>query len=518
MTPSASPKVVWKSRQVVAPSILVLKLDHLGDFIIGLPALQRLRAEFPASSITLVCGSWNVAMALRTGLFERVLAFDFFPQNARSWDGTPLQTVEEFSAVVRGHYDIAVDLRVDEDTRSFLSHVDAELRCGIGSREQFPFLDAALPLGHDVALDDIPLEIDVPAAEFRSCMRAGVLGALETNFPGHSRELASSPALELPPGFIRATFRVGVTGRGFGARNVAVMFEALAGGETISRHRFDGRGIAALTAGSVTLDFINRQDGQTHLFRILSDGRPFFGKMTLYGLKVEVRRLARRAKAADMHVGEKLSLLAALVSERVKDLYAGSMFRPAGEAAAAPEGDPPLVAIAPMSNSSIRDWPLSSYRRLVQMMLDRLDCRIVLLGSKDQRPPLEEIVVSVKDDVRVQNVAGLQTWSEVSSFVPSVDLVICNNSGIAHLAAASGVPTLAIYSGSHDFVEWGPRGPAVAVISTAPPCAPCALDKLSACQHQHVCMTAITPEAIFEQARLMLESREVGVRPRERAA
>jgi ADP-heptose:LPS heptosyltransferase len=36
--------------------------------------------------------------------------------------------------------------------------------------------------------------------------------------------------------------------------------------------------------------------------------------------------------------------------------------------------------------------------------------------------------------------------------------VISNNSGVAHLAAACGAPTLTIYSGSHQPQEWGPRG------------------------------------------------------------
>ena len=39
-----------------SPRILVLKLDHLGDFLIGLPALMELRAIFPKGHITLIWG------------------------------------------------------------------------------------------------------------------------------------------------------------------------------------------------------------------------------------------------------------------------------------------------------------------------------------------------------------------------------------------------------------------------------------------------------------------------------
>src|SRR5215831_2532550 len=51
-----------------ARRLLVLKLDHYGDFLIGLPALKRLRQAFPADHITLVCGSWNIGLAKEVGV------------------------------------------------------------------------------------------------------------------------------------------------------------------------------------------------------------------------------------------------------------------------------------------------------------------------------------------------------------------------------------------------------------------------------------------------------------------
>jgi hypothetical protein len=61
--------------------LLVLKLDHYGDFLIGFPALKRLREAFPADHITLVCGSWNVNLAKESRIADEVHAYDFFPEN-----------------------------------------------------------------------------------------------------------------------------------------------------------------------------------------------------------------------------------------------------------------------------------------------------------------------------------------------------------------------------------------------------------------------------------------------------
>src|SRR5207237_1219592 len=65
----------------VGRRLLVLKLDHYGDFLIGLPALKRLREAFPTDHITLVCGSWNAELARRLGVADELRAYDFFPEN-----------------------------------------------------------------------------------------------------------------------------------------------------------------------------------------------------------------------------------------------------------------------------------------------------------------------------------------------------------------------------------------------------------------------------------------------------
>jgi len=108
--------------------LLVLKLDHRGDFLIGLPALEKLRATFPDGHITLVCGSWNATTAQDLGVTDEIRTYDYFPENSQNWTGDAVEDVDRFREVCKGHFDIAVDLRVDEDTRPLLRHVDAALR------------------------------------------------------------------------------------------------------------------------------------------------------------------------------------------------------------------------------------------------------------------------------------------------------------------------------------------------------------------------------------------------------
>src|SRR5580704_2911909 len=85
--------------------LLVTKLDHVGDFLIALPALEKLRATFPKDHITLVCGSWNTELARASGVANEVRPYDFFPENAASWAGKPIEDLERFREICGGPFD-----------------------------------------------------------------------------------------------------------------------------------------------------------------------------------------------------------------------------------------------------------------------------------------------------------------------------------------------------------------------------------------------------------------------------
>ncbi|CAB4242794.1 protein of unknown function [Methylacidimicrobium sp. AP8] len=129
--------------------ILVLQLDHIGDFIYRLPAHDLLRRSWPEAEITLLCGPWNVPLAERTGCFQQIIPFEFFPERSGEWRGVSNLEAERVAAIARslGRFDLAVDLRTDPDTRFLLCHFQAELRAGFAAPEVDVVLDVALPNG-----------------------------------------------------------------------------------------------------------------------------------------------------------------------------------------------------------------------------------------------------------------------------------------------------------------------------------------------------------------------------------
>jgi hypothetical protein len=109
-------------------SLLILKADHVGDLITSLPACKLLRDAFPSCHITLVCGSWNKAFAESTGLFDRVVTLNIFPE--RSGNSSFRMAVDPREALRNlPTFDVAIDLKVESDSRPILPAPPSPSRC-----------------------------------------------------------------------------------------------------------------------------------------------------------------------------------------------------------------------------------------------------------------------------------------------------------------------------------------------------------------------------------------------------
>lgn len=500
--------------------ILVLKLDHLGDFIIGMPSLRRLREVFPTAHIRLVVGSWNRAAAEASRLADEVVAYDYFPQHALGWDGKPHDPMEEFHARIAGRYDIAIDLRVDEDTRGLLAEIDAELRCGIGSRSRHPFLDVVLPPEHSVR--EHPSTLDavntfIKPARFESAMPFKHAFYHETDFRPVRGHLVYGPDITLPLGHFKVAFDLQLTGWRLGLGKTQVTVDvAQDGHKLVAAKRLRSRELKVLPNDGIDLLFVNEDIRTRYEFRIYIEGKPRRAGLRFGGVRIEHVEavVPARYRPAELHIGEQLSLLVQLVSDRTQELYRRtakpSRFRDPRAAVRTRQ-----IAVAPFSNSTLRDWPFAHYVKLIRLLISQLDCTVDLLGSQQQAEQLGRLAAEVGDSAKVRNLGGQMAWSEMPGLLRQSDLVICNNSGIAHLAAAVSALTLAIYSASHQPQEWGPRGPRSHALMAVVPCSPCGYDRLGECPNEHRCMRGLAPETVFGEALALLSDDAAAMAARE---
>ncbi|MBW9059775.1 glycosyltransferase family 9 protein [Agrobacterium pusense] len=128
------------------PKILVLKLDHIGDFFLSLPAVDLLKKAWPAAEITLVCSPTNGDLARSSGYFHDVIEFKFSAEMSQEVQKAQLENYARIKSIVSGYYDLAIDLRHDPDTRPLLMFVHARVKAGFqGTTRFFTPLNISLP-------------------------------------------------------------------------------------------------------------------------------------------------------------------------------------------------------------------------------------------------------------------------------------------------------------------------------------------------------------------------------------
>ena len=497
--------------------ILVLKLDHLGDFIIAVPALKKLRDEFRQDEITLICGSWNKALAEDLHIFDHVLTHDYRPRNARLQNASVIQPTDHFDSLLSGYYDIAVDLKADAETRVFLTRVNAGARCGFGSAAKFPYLDLALPLavGRVSPAGRGRPEVIFGPEEFFSRVPASAL-CLETDFTLTDQCIIYGPYATLPQGDYIAKFYVtpsGLQPLSFGS---SITFDVARNETQLGARRVTRlQGQSDLRNGVIAIPFSNHDVDGLFEFRVATQGRPYEGSLRFFGVTVESvsapDQAASQRPSQRLHIGELMSMLVQLISDRFGRAAPPMRFdravaidgaRSGLEAFADLTGS---ILIAPFSNKATRDWPLSYFSKLVGLISSDFRNPIGLLGSAEHVDAMSEIVAE-NSGARLYNLAGKTKWSELPRLFENSQLVVSNNSGVAHFAAACAVPLVAIYSGAVRAEEWGPRGGNTIITLTADvPCSPCGYDKLEQCTNDHRCMKLISPERVFDEVSKLLK-------------
>jgi ADP-heptose:LPS heptosyltransferase/GT2 family glycosyltransferase len=194
-------------------SILVVKLDHIGDFITSLPAIRRLKAAFPGARLTALVAPASAAIASIEPAIDECIPFEFF--FARSELGERELTrdeLDELTARLAAYrFDIAVDLRKHLSTRHLLLCAGARVLAGYDSLDNFPWLDVVLEWDGDKALqrkrshivDDLVnlvAAIDEACEPDRRLFEPRPVAMKIEELPEHVRHLFARPVVAIHPG------------------------------------------------------------------------------------------------------------------------------------------------------------------------------------------------------------------------------------------------------------------------------------------------------------------------------
>lgn len=144
-------------------------------------------------------------------------------------------------------------------------------------------------------------------------------------------------------------------------------------------------------------------------------------------------------------------------------------------------------------------WPLESYRAVMESISGCRDVEWHLFGVEKDRPLAATL--SLNFPGRVVDRTGRTSLGELITELRRLRLLLTNDTGTMHLAAALGVPVVAIF-GSTEPLLTGPIGSPAIILREQVECSPCFLRE---CPLDFRCMKAITPAQVTEAVLQMLE-------------
>jgi heptosyltransferase-2 len=162
------------------------------------------------------------------------------------------------------------------------------------------------------------------------------------------------------------------------------------------------------------------------------------------------------------------------------------------------------VAIgAGASYGSAKCWPPDRFAEVANCLAAESDADIILFGTAN------EIAVSAAITAAMRrppiDFTGKTSVADLPAFLSQCHLFIGNDSGAMHVAAAVGLPAVAIF-GPTDPLGTAPITPRCTIVQEKPYCSPCFLRR---CPTDHRCMTRISPAAVSTAAQSWLTSAEV---------
>lgn len=137
-----------RAKTFLAPRILLMRPDHLGDLVMTTPILQALRDALPEAHITMMVGPWSSEIVARHPAIDRLITCPF-PGFRRAAQGALAPYILLFSTAQqlrRSHYDLAINLRPDFWWGAALLYLARiPRRVGYAIAPGTPFLSTALP-------------------------------------------------------------------------------------------------------------------------------------------------------------------------------------------------------------------------------------------------------------------------------------------------------------------------------------------------------------------------------------
>ncbi len=150
------------------------------------------------------------------------------------------------------------------------------------------------------------------------------------------------------------------------------------------------------------------------------------------------------------------------------------------------------------SYGSAKCWPPDRFAEVLNRVQPQIEADVILFGTAGEASVSAAIASGMRRPPI--DLTGKTAIADLPALLAQCHLFIGNDSGAMHVAAAVGLPVVAVF-GPTDPYGTAPVTPRCTIVQQKPYCSPCFLRR---CPTDHRCMTAVTPFMVESAARLRL--------------
>jgi len=142
-----------------------------------------------------------------------------------------------------------------------------------------------------------------------------------------------------------------------------------------------------------------------------------------------------------------------------------------------------VIILHPGSGSKKKIWPLDRFLSLTGFLRKRLGSRVLIVLGPAEGMDVQKAFEEMEWDMGASAplLAKGLSLLQLASVMKGCRAFIGNDSGVSHMAAALGLPTITIF-GPTDPKVWSPKGEKVGVVWREIPCSPCSQERFFLCR------------------------------------
>ncbi len=164
-----------------------------------------------------------------------------------------------------------------------------------------------------------------------------------------------------------------------------------------------------------------------------------------------------------------------------------------------------LVAMHPSASCISKRWMPERFAQVADRLIAERGASVCLVAGADDAPVAQRVAEAMQRPV--VNLAGQLSVGELAALLARCRLLVSNDSGPVHIAAAVGTPVVDIFGRNQrglSPLRWGPLGAGHIILHKEVGCVTCLAHN---CDIEFLCLTSLETEEVYQAAATILTRR-----------